>query len=390
MILNANPKQITLQDDGQILWQADPTNPLPGVPVARIVKGEDILKPGVELLALEGVEGANRDAVRDTLVAWLHAHVATVLDALDAVVRGDLPEGAVGDIARAVHAGMGIVPRAELETHIAALDPEMRKTLRQRHVRLGPLLVFVPELNKPAAVRLRALLWWLWHDRPLPAPVPRDGAVSVVVDEAGADPVYYRAISYPLYGARAIRIDMLDRLVSAVYDGAKNGVFRAEHKMAEWMGCPIPDLYKILEAMGHTKIDEPAPAPAPAEESKAEEEKPETVQTEDAQAEPAKAEAVKQDPVKPELASFRLKRNRPAAAPGARKPFPPREGGKKPDRPNKPHDAAKKRGRPDGRKDGRKQDRDRDEGRVFEARPKQVADSPFAILQQMKAGMKDQ
>lgn len=385
MTLNANPKQITLQDDGQILWQADPTNPLPGVPVARIVKGEDILKPGVELLALEGVEGANRDAVRDTLAAWLHAHVATVLDALDAVVRGDLPDGPVGDIARAVHAGMGIVPRTELETPIAALDPETRKTLRQRHVRLGPLLVFVPELSKPAAVRLRALLWWLWHDRPLPAPVPRDGAVSVVVDEAEADPVYYRAISYPLYGGRAIRIDMLDRLVSSVYDGAKNGVFRAEHKMAEWMGCPIPDLYKILEAMGHIKIDEPAPVPAPeavVADAPVEEAKPEEPKAEDVQVEPAKPEVVK-----PELASFRLKRNRPPAAAGARKPFPPREGGKKPDRPNKPHDAAKKRGRPDDRN---KRDRDRDEGRVFEARPKTVADSPFAILQQMKAGMKDQ
>ncbi|MEK7802193.1 MAG: helicase, partial [Pseudomonadota bacterium] len=121
----------------------------------------------------------------------------------------------------------------------------------------GPVLVFLPDLNKPVAVRLRALLWSLYNDAPLPAPSPRDGAMSAVVDVATANPNFYRAIGYPLYGPRVIRIDMLDRVINAVYDGSKEGKFQAEHKMAEWMGCPIADLYAILEAMGHKRQEKP-------------------------------------------------------------------------------------------------------------------------------------
>jgi len=118
-------------------------------------------------------------------------------------------------------------------------------------------LIFLPDLNKPAAVKLRAILWSLFNDKSLPAPIPRDGAMSSVVDVTSANPDFYRAIGYPLYGPRVIRIDMLDRVINAVYDSAKEGKFQAQHKMAEWMGCPIADLYAILESMGHRRIETP-------------------------------------------------------------------------------------------------------------------------------------
>jgi ATP-dependent RNA helicase SUPV3L1/SUV3 len=117
-------------------------------------------------------------------------------------------------------------------------------------------LVFLPALNKPAGVKLRGLLYALWNDKPLPPPLPRDGVVSQKVDES-ANRDFYRAIGYPVYGPRAIRIDMLDRVISAVYDNAKDGKFQAQHKMAEWLGCQIDDLYGVLTAMGHRKIEAP-------------------------------------------------------------------------------------------------------------------------------------
>ena len=48
MVPNADAKQLTLNDNGQIFWQPDPTNPLPGVAVARVVKGDAPLAPGGE------------------------------------------------------------------------------------------------------------------------------------------------------------------------------------------------------------------------------------------------------------------------------------------------------------------------------------------------------
>lgn len=255
----AETKQLSLKDDGQIYWQQDPTNPMPGVPVARVLKGEAALAPKVEMLPELGLTGEALAAALVPIEEWLAAHIHRVLEPLVklAMVIEGTPEP-VQQICNQVYAGLGIVPRDDVRDLIAALDTEMRKTLRGRHVRLGPVLVFVPDLNKPAAVRLRALLWSLYHDKPLPAPSPRDGAVSQVVEVETADPAFYQAIGYPLYANRVIRIDMLDRVMNAVYEGVKDNQFQAKHQMAEWLGCSVPDLYLVLEAMGHKKIHDPA------------------------------------------------------------------------------------------------------------------------------------
>ncbi len=442
MILNSQPKQLRLQDDGQILWQKDATNPMPGIPVAMIKKGSSALTPAIELIDGEGIEGQDRDEVSIFVKNWLGQHIMATLEKLVGLNAEGI-EGPTKDIAQKVYLALGIIPRAEIETEIAALDAEMRKVLRQRHVRLGPILVFVPELSKPAAVRLRALLWWLWNDRVLPAPIPKDGVVSMIVDEAQIDPVYQRAIGYPVYGGRAIRVDMLDRLICAVYDNAKDGKFKATHKMAEWLGSSIPDLYKVLEAMGHKKLEEVAEAPKvedaiPATEATSVEattevpaEMPTDVPSEipvesavvpvEATTEETVTTVVPIAPAKPDLATFRLKRGKAGESERARAPRGPRRAPKVKTPPpfeklseeelaainerDKAREEARqqrktqsserpKEARPRDKKprerDDRPKGRDtREDKVVLEVHAPKSGDSPFAMLQQLKVARKD-
>ena len=408
MILNSEPKQLTLTDDGQILWQSDASNPLPGQPVAVLRKGASQLKPEVELLDSELVQGQDKTALVDFIKAWLDQRINTVLEPLMGLVKEEGIEGQARGIAYQLHEALGILPRQELEDLISGLDAEARKVLRQRKVRLGPVLVFVPELNKPAAVKLRALLWWLWHDRILPAPLPKDGVVSMLIpDGTSYDPDYQRAIGYPVYGGRAIRVDMLDRLISAIYDNAKGGTFKATHAMAEWMGCSIPDLYKIIESMGHRKISDPAEQPAQAVDAAnveapvvetPPETAPETIAEAVAETPEATPVTVAGVPPKPELASFRLKRgkaneaSRPPRAPHHRAPR--AEGEEQGQRKDRPAFRSKDKPKQDKPRDGYKGRRDKVEKfekkqTSFEAKPLQVEDSPFAVLQQLRSGMKD-
>lgn len=122
--------------------------------------------------------------------------------------------------------------------------------------------------------------------------------------------------------ARAASVDMLDRVVCAVYDGAKDGQFKARHKMAEWLGSNILDLYAVLEAMGHKIIHDPAAEKVKAEETPAAEAPAEAVET-PAEAAPAAEKA------KPELATFRLKRGRANQASAPRPSVPKKANGKK-------------------------------------------------------------
>ncbi|MCB9995195.1 MAG: hypothetical protein H6869_02005 [Rhodospirillales bacterium] len=411
-MLNAKPTQFKLTDEGVILFQPDATNPLPGQPVARIRKGEAILRPAAEV-TLEIAE-ADQEKVSTEITAWLHGHIDEVLQPLTVLKDEEEIQAPARDIASKLHEAFGILPRAALEEPISGLDEEGRRALRSRKVRLGPVLIFLPLLNKPAAVRLRALLWTLWNDKPLPAAVPPDGVTSIsVAEQADIDPVYYRAIGYPVYGPRAIRVDMLDRLISAVYDNADKGVFKAKHEMAEWLGCPIPDLYAVLEAMDHKKIHDPAEEALKDEEAAAQESKVEAEEKPAAPAEektetpvpaaaepqgqmslfdapPAAAEDSKDEkpaeaapkaeqaapPEKPELATFRLRKGKAYGRPPEQRKKPEFKDNK--DRPKRPHKP--KKGGP------RKEPRERV---ISAAAKKNVEDSPFAVLKGLKVQNKE-
>lgn len=404
-MLESKNTQFTLSAIGEILWQQKVNNPVPGVAVAVLEKGEHPLSPVIKVLKNEHTakHADDMQTLVNSLKLWITGYMSETINALVLleVPQGvDVKDDAVSKIAARVYKGMGIVPREELEDLITELTPETRADLRAKKIRLGPVLAFIPELNKPAAVRLRALLWSIFNGSVLPAQVPADGIVSVKIEDESADPVYYRSIGYPLYGGRAVRIDMLDRVISCVYDHADKGKFQARHEMAEWLGCPIESLYKVLESMGHTKIYDPAEQEQeqvadtaddkkldevvvkevkPAEEVAPEaSEKVEAVPV--AEADPALESKPKQAE-KPELATFRLKKGKAFASKergdAGKRSFADRKQGK--------DNSFKDKKKPFKKRDDKKS-KPKDRGpRVITAEAKKSADdSPFAILQQLK------
>ncbi len=390
-MLESKPSQFTLSPEAKILWQEKLNNPLPGVEVAELLKGDHPLKPKISITTKAEID---HDKLNQALSFWLNTHFMTVLEPLILLgANAGEAEDPVQQISNKVYDGLGVVPREDIESFIEKLDPEKRTVLRGKKIRLGPVLVFIPALNKPAAVKLRGLLWCLYNGQTLPAKVPADGIVSCKIEQEGAQEGFYRSIGYPLFGGRAVRIDMLDRVISSIYDTASGGVFSAKHEMAEWLGTPIEDLYKILESMGHTKIDEPvvaenaeAAAVTPIAE----------VKTEAAPVEgetPVTATAAPQQ--KPALAKFRLKRGKAfqkQTQRPAKKEFTQRDK-KKPEQNARGADKDKFARKSDGgeRKDFKRKDKkhnkdkfDNREPRVITIEPrKKNNDSPFAVLQQL-------
>lgn len=393
MIVAAQPKQFSMKEDGKIYFQPDSTNPLPGDVLATIAKGESLLQPAVTLVEGRDLGAEKAEDVLGAVQTWLKAHIYTVLEPLFNLVSDENLAEPVKEIAFQLFAHTGIVPRGDVESAIAKLDTDMRKVLRDKKVRLGPLLVFLPDLNKPAAVKLRAVLWSLYNDKALPPVLPHDGAMSVVVDVTTADPVYFRAIGYPLYGPRVIRIDMLDRVINAIYDSADAGKFQAQHKMAEWMGCPIADLYGILEAMGHRHIIKPVEEKTEVKAETVAEEKPADVAPMPEGETPTVAgEPKKQEQKKPELDWFFLRRGK---AHTEQAESPPKREFSKPDKKSFPAERFAPKGqklekktdfkkKKFDKKDNKRDDKsDRHNPRVYSAEASEQ-DNPFAVLQNLK------
>ena len=352
--------RFSLQDNGEISWQANKTNPLPGNVVARIAKGKTQLSPTVKIADAQGQEALPK------IEAWLGAHIAEVLAPLFALMETE-GENVLTDPAKSIgeelYNNLGVIHRSEIEKFIPDLTPDYRTNLRRKRVKLGPILVFMPDLVKPAAIHLRALLWGLWNGKDLPIEQPADGRVSVTVDPKEVDRHFYRSIGYPVFGPKAIRIDMLDRVITDIYDSSKDWKFQAQHKYAEWLGCNIEDLYEVLQSLGFRmqKTDEAAAPAADVEEVKPEEETAE---------QPVETEAGEkpQAEVKPELAWFMLKKGKISDRP-------------KPKRVEKPKADFKQ-------KPKKKPVKSEPKAHSYTAKPKKTDDSddgnPFAILKQLQ------
>ncbi len=346
MLLRSDDKHFTLSPEGQIFWQADASNPLPGEPVGRVVKGESILAPKVDVQDSTLFEGQDRAEITDKLQQWLEMTVKLALKPLFDLVEGDDLTAQAKGICFQLHEAMGVLPRDAVQDMITALDEEGRNALRKRKIRMGPLLIFLPELNKPAAVKLKAFLISLWESKEIPAEVPADGMVSFAAGDEKRDHDYYRRIGYPIYGPRVIRVDMLDRLVCAVYDAAQDGKFQAQHQMAEWLGSNIEDLYGVLSAMGNKRIveDKVQKPEDTKDDEKSEDEQP-----------------VENKQEKPELDWFYLKRGSAISRPKVKK-----------EKPKIKKDKKGKKGKAKPKTE-----------KVYTAEAQQE-DSPFAILQQLK------
>ncbi|GEM_PF-466870 len=253
----ADKGRFSVQEDGHVLWQKDSTNPLPGTIIAAMGKGDDLYSPRFSVI--DGTSFPRPETLEQEVKAWFTTYLDEVLGGILRFASADgLPEHVRG-IARALKDHGGVVQRHVVEKELAQLDPDQRKIIRQHRIRLGPLLIFFSDLLKPNALKLKALLWGVYNDMDLPVARPKDGLVSQVLDNESVDHAFYRMLGYPVFGGRAIRIDMLDRVVTDIYDSSKEGQFRAQHKYAEWLGCSIDALYTVLEALGHRKVEDAAP-----------------------------------------------------------------------------------------------------------------------------------
>ena len=114
----------SLADDGQIFFQENASNPLPGAAVGRIVKGAALLSPDTDY-----------EPARE----WLAIHVRGVLEPLFLLKQeageGALPEGPARAIGDKLYAHLGVIKRTELEGEIAAAQAASLATPSERPAR---------------------------------------------------------------------------------------------------------------------------------------------------------------------------------------------------------------------------------------------------------------
>ncbi len=222
--------------DAALAWTGDHRIAWDGVPVARLRPGASHVRPQVEVLDSEFLDGPQRERVRLRLQRFvtemIERELAPLFRAAEAVER----EPALRGILHRIVAEGGVVPGAT-EAEVA---PELRARLKPLGVRAGRFALFLPAMLKPRAMAVRARLWALGRSdgqgqpsplSPQPSPGERGGAaffpVMASLDTPALPPpglVSLPAADWPLDFARAtgfvpagpvlLRLDIAERVAA--------------------------------------------------------------------------------------------------------------------------------------------------------------------------------
>jgi ATP-dependent RNA helicase SUPV3L1/SUV3 len=275
---DAGDDQFVLANDGAIRWL--------GEPVARLVAGENVLEPRLRVLADEQLNGPAKESVEARLALWLKSHIDKLLGPLNALTKAEDVTGISRGVAFQLVEALGVLERAKVSDEVKGLDQATRATLRKYGVRFGAYHIYVPALLKPAPRTLGLHLWALKNGGldqkgldDLPA-LAASGRTSIPVDAAISKPLY-RMVGYRVCGARAVRVDILERLADLIRPalswrpgapgekpaGAFDGRgFTVTVAMTSLAGCSGEDFASILRSLGY-RLDRrpPLPQAAPAE-----------------------------------------------------------------------------------------------------------------------------
>ncbi|MFY0692104.1 MAG: disulfide oxidoreductase [Paracoccaceae bacterium] len=393
---NAPDTEMDFTEQGGLMWG--------DMAVGKLVKGADPLKPGVTPFVDEEAGADVAEKVRRRLQHFIDRKIAAGFEPLIAMSKDEELSGLAKGFAFQMVEALGVMPREAVASEVKALDQDARGQLRKHGVRFGQFTIFMPLLLKPAPTRLRLVLKSLFAGLSEFPESPPPGLVTVP-EVADAPEGYYADAGYRLAGARAIRIDMLERLADQLRSENSRTGFEAKADMLSITGTTLEQFADLMQGLGYKaekgEREKVKAAPAAPEATKdTDEAAPAQDSGSDTPAETASAEAPAEAPADvPAEAPAETPTEAPAADTAASDAAEPPEmevfytftwGGL---RNAKPRQGGAPRGKSGGKprsKQGGKPQR-REKGQVHQARPpkKEKAidpDNPFAAA---LMGLKD-
>jgi ATP-dependent RNA helicase SUPV3L1/SUV3 len=275
-ISQASNDHIILAADGALRWTGDL--------VAKLVAGDDTLRPRVRVIADEHLTGPARELVQNRLDLWLKTHIEKLLAPLFSITAADDVTGMARGVAFQLVESLGVLERQKVAEEVKGLDQPARATLRKYGVRFGAYHIYMPALLKPAPRALATQLWAIKHESPEAKGVgdllhlAASGRTSIPVDKE-TPKALYRTAGYRICGERAVRVDILERLADLIRpalswrEGAPgpkpDGVFDGRSfvvtgAMTSLTGASGEDFASILRSLGYRMDRKPKPVePAP-------------------------------------------------------------------------------------------------------------------------------
>jgi ATP-dependent RNA helicase SUPV3L1/SUV3 len=240
---NAPDTEFDFTEQGGLMWGEHA--------VGKLVKGDDIMTPGITVFVDEEAGDAVADKLRKRLGHFMDRKITAAFEHLITMKDDEALPGLAKGVAFRLAESLGVIPRSAIAHDIKALDQDQRGTLRKHGIRFGQYTIFHHLMLKPAPTRLRLVLWSLFEGLDEFPEAPPAGLVTVpaMID---APKGYYPRAGYRLAGERAIRIDMLERLADMIRGFDVKGGFEANPDMLSITGMTLEQFADLMQGLGYT------------------------------------------------------------------------------------------------------------------------------------------
>ena len=245
-LYNSYDNEFDLTNDGKIKWQ--------NFNVAYLIKGDHILKPKIKIIA--DLEAGNEvfEKILKRINLFLERLILKSFEPLFKMKEDQKITGLSKGVAYQIFENLGIIPRENIINDIKILDQPSRSSLRKHGIRFGQYTIYQFLMLKPNPTKLRLILMSIFSLKQKFFEPPPPGLVTFKAIENVED-YYYLSSGYRLFGKRAIRIDMLERLAVLI---RKENVFRgfsANSEMLSITGLNFEDFTELMSKLGYVKIE---------------------------------------------------------------------------------------------------------------------------------------
>jgi len=224
-----------------------------GAPVAKLVAGAEWHSPRLELLGARDALAPAREMALNRLTGWFGKYLKSQLPQLHSLIdrlgaSGGLRGAARGAAYQLLEAG-AVLDGRKGRSGIQLSGPD-RAALSAAGVRAGRIAAWLPDLLKPAAARLTLSLRSV-HSGQVAPETPTQSSFSL--KEGDWSDTMLHTAGYLRLGARAIRVDLADRLAGALFRirrASDTSAFAVPADLCAQVGCPQADFADVLRALG--------------------------------------------------------------------------------------------------------------------------------------------
>ena len=176
-----------------------------GQKIARIRLGSSVLRPRVEIIGSEFLDGAQRERLRARLQRYLDEHIRQDLAPLFTALHRSASDRRLRGPMHRISEGIGVIPTEDT-------PPDLRTMLKPMGAKAGRFAQFLPALLKPKAAAMRARLWALQHRVPVPT-LPPPGLIAIAPPEAWPEG-FAAAMGWIEAGPMLLRLDVAERIAA--------------------------------------------------------------------------------------------------------------------------------------------------------------------------------